>query len=221
MRVWALVTQKGGSGKSLLSVHLAVHAEQLGLSTMIADVDPQGSCVLWSKERKRKEPAVIPTMPDKLREVIAAARTLGADLAIIDTPSKLESVILDAVHASDLIICPSLVMLFDLGSLASTIQLLTMAKRKDRGVVVLNRVPSAATRAKKVYEHAAAAVRQAGIAIADGYVSDRPTFATSLESGRGVTESNPKSEAAEEIRRLYVELDELTAKLTVPQEAAQ
>ncbi len=43
MKVVAVVSQKGGAGKTTLALHIAVAAERAGLSAAILDMDPQGT----------------------------------------------------------------------------------------------------------------------------------------------------------------------------------
>ncbi|HYD98344.1 MAG TPA: ParA family protein, partial [Alphaproteobacteria bacterium] len=53
MRVLALSSQKGGSGKTTLSGHLAVQAERAGAGPVcLIDIDPQGSLADWWNERE-------------------------------------------------------------------------------------------------------------------------------------------------------------------------
>ena len=56
MRVLALASQKGGSGKTTLSGHLAVEAQRAGAGPVVLiDIDPQGSLADWWNERERSE----------------------------------------------------------------------------------------------------------------------------------------------------------------------
>jgi len=51
MRVLALSSQKGGSGKTTLSGHLAVQAQRAGYGPVcLIDIDPQGSLADWSAD---------------------------------------------------------------------------------------------------------------------------------------------------------------------------
>jgi chromosome partitioning protein len=51
MKTIALVTEKGGAGKSTIAVNLAVAAQRQGKAVAVIDIDPQGSALLWSKYR--------------------------------------------------------------------------------------------------------------------------------------------------------------------------
>ncbi|MGE0774875.1 MAG: AAA family ATPase, partial [Sphingomonadaceae bacterium] len=62
MRVLALASQKGGSGKTTLSGHLAVQAQRSGMGPVVLmDIDPQGSLADWWNERKDEMPAFAQT----------------------------------------------------------------------------------------------------------------------------------------------------------------
>ncbi|MCK5575280.1 MAG: ParA family protein, partial [Sphingomonadales bacterium] len=53
MHVIAVVSQKGGSGKTTLSGHLSVQAEMSGHGPVaVIDTDPQGSLAAWWNERE-------------------------------------------------------------------------------------------------------------------------------------------------------------------------
>ena len=59
MRTLSLVSQKGGAGKTTLSLHLAVAAHMAGFSVAIADLDPQVSAWKWSERRKGEPGAIV------------------------------------------------------------------------------------------------------------------------------------------------------------------
>ena len=51
MKTLAVVSQKGGTGKSLLTAHLAVSFEKAGITTAVIDLDPQGSLADFGNKR--------------------------------------------------------------------------------------------------------------------------------------------------------------------------
>ena len=88
MRVIAIVAQKGGTGKTTLTVSLAVAAMQAGRSVVIVDLDPQATTSKWSDRREAESPAVVSAQPARLSLVLQAAGKAGADLVFIDTPPR-------------------------------------------------------------------------------------------------------------------------------------
>src|SRR5262245_49009287 len=148
MRIWSFVQQKGGSGKSTICTNLAVHAEENGETVLIVDIDPQSSATLWQWERGTNKPNVLDAIPDKLTDIIQSAATLGVTLCLIDSPSKLDAIALAAIRAADMIVCPTLPDLFNLGSLQDTVQLLEAADKLDVTVSVINNVDTAGAAAR-------------------------------------------------------------------------
>ncbi len=92
MRVLSLVTQKGGTGKSALTVSLAVAAEAAGEHVCILDLDPQGTSASWYEARSAETPAVLSLDQvgplAKLSETLSRLRAAGYTLAILDTAGR-------------------------------------------------------------------------------------------------------------------------------------
>ena len=87
MRVLAVTSQKGGSGKTTLSRHLAVQAELSGAGPVVlVDTYPQGSLTAWWNEREVATPAFAQTNVSRLITDLDQLREQGFKLAIIDTP---------------------------------------------------------------------------------------------------------------------------------------
>ena len=80
----ALVSQKGGSGKTTLALALAVAHELAAGEAVVIDLDPQGSAGVWGDLRGDDLPPVVPAHPPRLARVLDTARNAGASLAIID-----------------------------------------------------------------------------------------------------------------------------------------
>jgi len=51
MKTVALLSQKGGAGKTTLALHLACAAKASGLASAIIDLDPQASAAAWHDSR--------------------------------------------------------------------------------------------------------------------------------------------------------------------------
>jgi chromosome partitioning protein len=73
--VLGLLSRKGGVGKSLLAIHLAVVAQASGRRVLLIDADPQGSTAAWWKARAATTPEMETAAPDQLRELLETARS--------------------------------------------------------------------------------------------------------------------------------------------------
>ena len=90
MKTIAVISQKGGAGKTTLAVHLAVAAQQAGYGAAIFDLDPQATAEMWGQWRKDQPPEVIPAKPATLARTLDKVREAGAEVLVLDTPGAAE-----------------------------------------------------------------------------------------------------------------------------------
>jgi chromosome partitioning protein len=64
MVVVAVISRKGGVGKSTIAVHLAVEAAKAG-PVAVVDLDVQASAAGWGDSRSAEQPAVVTCPPAK------------------------------------------------------------------------------------------------------------------------------------------------------------
>ena len=89
LRVLALTSQKGGSGKTMLAAHLAVQAEQSGAGPVaVLDIDPDAALSDWHGLRSAGWPAFVQTSIARMLTDLDQLRADGIKLVIIDTPSQ-------------------------------------------------------------------------------------------------------------------------------------
>jgi chromosome partitioning protein len=196
MQTIAIVSQKGGTGKTTLALNLAVAAELSGLAAVIVDLDPQASAKEWSKSRASESPVVISAHASQLDGVLAAARDNGAALTIIDTAPHSERDALAAARAADLVLIPCRPAILDLRAMSSTKELAGLAR--SPAVAVINAAPPRGHLA----EEAAEAIRGYGLSVAPVVITHRASFVHSLTVGKTVMEYEPGGRAAEEISDL-------------------
>ncbi len=110
MKTIVIANQKGGSGKSTTTVHLAVAAEQAGDGpVVISDTDPQGSTVDWFNQRSKagiETPRYAPLTFADLRDHLRALEDAGASYLFIDTAPSIGGVNPDLFAIADLILIP-------------------------------------------------------------------------------------------------------------------
>jgi chromosome partitioning protein len=209
MRIWSFVQQKGGSGKSTICTNVAVCGEAHNEMVLIVDLDPQLSATLWRLERGTNSPLVLDGKPDKLTQIIESASNLGVMLCLIDSPSKLDEIALAAIRAADMVVCPTLPDLFNLGSLQDTVRLLEAAEKLPVTVGIINNLDKAGEEAR--VGAATAVMEKFNMAVCPAVIHHRAEFQIAAEKGKAVTELGAKGKgAADEIRALWAFLDRRT-----------
>ncbi len=197
MDVLVFASQKGGSGKTTLSGHIAVEAERNGDGPVVlVDTDPQGSLSGWWNARKAGTPAFAQSDIARLLNDLTRLRAKGFRLAVIDTPPAITAAIQNVVAVADLVAIPTRPSPHDLRAVGATVELVERAGKPL--VFVVN----AATRRARITADAAVALSQHGT-VAPTTIHHRVDFATSMIDGRTVAELNPKSASCAEITALW------------------
>jgi chromosome partitioning protein len=197
MRVLALASQKGGSGKTTLSGHLAVQAERAGAGPVVLiDIDPQGSLADWWNERQADTPMFAQTTVARLGADLEVLRQQGFKLAIVDTPPAITMAIQSVIQVAELIVIPTRPSPHDLRAVGATVDLC------DRSGKPLLFVVNAATPKARITHEAAIALSQHGT-VAPITVHHRTDFAASMIDGRTVMEVDAKGRSANEIVELW------------------
>lgn len=197
MKTIAVISQKGGAGKSTLALHLAVAAENAGKPTVVIDLDPQASATSWKDLRKERAPDVISAQASRLAQVLATAAQHKADFAVLDTAPHSETTALAAARAADLVLIPCRPAILDLRAISNSVELAKLAARP--AWVVLNAVPPRGSLA----DEAASAVAQYGVPIAPVRIGQRASYVHALTLGLTAPEFEPQGKAAAEIRELF------------------
>ena len=197
MKVIAVISQKGGAGKTTLALHLAVAAEQDGKQTAVIDLDPQASATSWGDSREAETPVIVSAQASRLANVLEAARNAGAALAIIDTAPHSERDALGAARAADLILIPCRPAILDLRAIGNTVDLARIAEKA--AAVVLNTVPPRGN----IADDASQAVQGYNVDIAPVHIGQRAAFQHALTGGLTAQEYEPGGKAADEVLQLY------------------
>ncbi len=197
MRVLALASQKGGSGKTTLSGHLAVQAQRAGAGPVVLiDIDPQGSLADWWNEREAELPAFAQTTVARLTADLAVLRQQGFRLAVIDTPPAITLAIQSVISVAELIVVTTPPTPHDQRAVGATVDLC------DRAGKPLIFVLNGATPKAKITSEAAVALSQHGT-VAPVTLHHRTDFAASMIDGRTVMEVDPGGRSSLEVATLW------------------
>jgi chromosome partitioning protein len=198
MYIIAILSQKGGTGKTTVALHLAVAADKDGRSAVVIDLDPQASAAGWKDTRPQGSPVVVPTPSIRLSQALEAAQKGRAAFVFIDSAPHSGDDALAAAEAADLILIPCRAAILDLRAIATTARIAKLAGKP--AFVILNAVPPRATH---ILEDACKAVAVHDLEVAPVSLQQRAAYAHALTVGKTAQEYEPGGKAAGEVARLY------------------
>ena len=204
-RAITIAQRKGGAGKTTLAAQLAVAWARQGGKVAVLDIDPQASLSAWVALRRTRLGAAgigfeFAAMAGWRAEQWIADRVRDVDLVIVDSPPHIEPEARVAVRAAGLVLVPVQPSPLDLWATEAT---LTMAREERRPVLaVLNRVAPRSSVTARI----AAALVEAGAAIATTRIGNRIALVQAMAQGLGVLETAAASPAAAEIAALAEEI---------------
>ena len=200
----AVISQKGGPGKSTVSMNLAIAAYLDDKSVAVLDTDPQCSISQWGDIREAEgtsEPVVVAIPPSRLKQAIATTEEDDTDIVIIDTAPFNSEGILTAARLSDICIVPCRPSILDLSAITTTLDLCSAADAKVG--LLLNAVKS-----RPQLQEATGALKDLVGTEGKRQICplawwDRTDYSKAVVDGLGVLEFAPSSKAANEVKQLY------------------
>ena len=197
MKTLAILSRKGGTGKTTIAVHLSVAAERDGLTTALIDLDPQASAVSWSDKREGDTPVVISAHSSRLPDLLEEAEKNGVDFAVIDTAAHAETSALAAARAASLALIPCRPASLDLLAIGATVDVVKLAKVPAQ--IVFNGTPARGN----LTDEARSAIAAYDVSCTPYSLGHRMAFVHALIDGLTVQESEPRSKASDEVYELY------------------
>jgi chromosome partitioning protein len=197
MKAIAIISQKGGAGKTTLALHLATSSALAGQNTAIIDLDPQASAANWGDRRQAEVPVVLSAHASRLTHEMRRVEDMEGDLLIIDTAPHSDSAALEAAKAADLILVPCRPAILDIEAISNTLDLV-----KTTGTpifVVMNAVAPQGSEATE----AAEAIAGLGVGICPVELHQRVAFSRALITGQSAEEFEPSGKAAKEAAQLH------------------
>lgn len=197
MDILTIASQKGGTGKSTLTAHLAVEAERSGAGPVaVVDTDPQGSLAAWWNQRAAETPLFAAVDVVRLAEHMEALQRERVNLVVIDTPPAFMETIRAAIGVAEVVLIPARPSPHDLRAVGVIVEMAEQAG-KPFGFVV-----NGATPRTTIALQAVQALAQHG-PVAPVILHQRIDFAGSMVDGRTVGEVNQSSRSAQEITDLW------------------
>lgn len=197
MKVVAILSEKGGAGKTTLAVHLATASVLAERAAVILDLDPQGSAYAWAQRRNAPpeaeciQPVALPSWLNKLRSA-------EASLVVLDTGRDANNAGYSAAKAADIILIPCRAGGFDFLALGRTLDLCRLAGK--RPFVLLNAIRPGSLRA---IEDARDLLADLECELVPMVLHERADFRAASMAAQSAQELDPTGKAAGEIEEVY------------------
>lgn len=209
----ATLAQKGGVGKTTLTLHWAVEAVRLGQGPVaVIDMDTQQSAVRWAGRRGEPEPRVLQADADNVGRAVEAVREHGYRLALLDTMPRIAASSVEAAKRADFAVIPCGPTPLDIEAISETVGI--VRELSTPAAIVLNR----GRHSSGINDDAIALLeRSYGLPVCPRPVMHRAALADAFVDGRAVGELEPNGKAADEIAATWAWVHDL---LSSPQRPA-
>ncbi len=205
--ILAILNQKGGSGKTVLSTNLAVAFQQGGAPSRIIDSDFQGSAILWRALSPDGYPAVVhATTPAEIRKAVEASDDA---ITIIDGAAQVQKPTSQAIALATHVIVPITPAALDMWA-AEPVLAEVRERRKSADVkvgLVINQFEKATNISKDMAEILLDVA--ADVPVLPTRIAKRVAYREAVSQGLSVLDLSKGREAADELLRLATDNREL------------
>jgi chromosome partitioning protein len=203
----ALCGQKGGSGKSTAAQGIATELMLRGRRVLLVDADPQGTTRTWSDvagESRKRVPSVVAMgakmhVPGQLDAVLRSY-----DDCVIDCPPRHGEIQRSALMVADLAILTCGPSPADAWAMTESVELVNEAKIVRPHLLAFGLINQ--MRRIAIGAGARDALVNIGLPVFAAELRQRAAHAEAMASGQGITDYEPTSPAAAEVRAVVDEL---------------
>ena len=205
MPVVAIVNQKGGTGKTTLSINLASAFAELH-STLLLDADPQGSALDWADSRSTPQmnlDALELPQGNLQREIRSLSQSY--DWIIIDGPPGIGRTSAEAVRIADIVLIPTKPSPFDVWACADVVEAVKARQENTGGLPMAYFVITMARPRTRLVGQVDAALAEYGVPALGARTTERVAYSMSAIEGKSVLDSRDRT-AQQEILTMRDEI---------------
>lgn len=202
-----VLNQKGGVGKTTLSVNIAAALARTGKRVLLIDADPQGSALDWAAAREGDPLFAVVGLPKPSIHKELAVVGEGYDAIVIDGPPRVTDLARSAIMASDVVLIPVQPSPYDIWAADEVVKLIQEAsvfKEKLKSVFVINRKITNTAIGRDVRE----ALEAYDLPTLEASIVQRVAFAEAAAAGKAIYEQDRDGVASQEIEAVVSELQE-------------
>lgn len=205
--IFGILNQKGGVGKTTLSVNLAACLARAGGRVLLIDADPQGSALDWAAARQGDPLFTLVGFPRPSIHKEIAQMGKGYDHIVIDGPPRVTDLARSAIMASDVVVIPVQPSPYDIWAADEVVKLIEEArvfKENIKSAFVVNRKITNTAIGRDVRE----ALASYPVHVLQASVTQRVVFAEAAAQGQAIFEIDAAGPAVAEIEAVAAELME-------------